>query len=62
MNMRIENHTIRGYTVKSNGEEKEVCPTCFAGYNQPANKEDVITDDDMDNSETVFCDDCGNEL
>jgi hypothetical protein len=60
--MKIENHTIRGYSVKVGKEEKDLCPTCFAEYGNPANRDEVITADDMDSSETMFCDDCGNEL
>ena len=65
--MRIEHKDILGYIVKYAEDEKkvekevekEVCPDCFADYNVTPNKDSIITEDDLDRSEDLFCDDCG---
>jgi len=61
--MRIEHKDILGYIVKDAENEKEVerevCPSCFVEYHVNPNKDDVITEDDLNRSEDLFCDDCG---
>lgn len=62
-NMRIESKDIRGYRCKFDKEEKELCPDCFGLLGEvPARKDDIITDEDIERDEHIFCDECGIEF